>query len=133
MAILSIKQRIRRFFKSSTWQQIEIGIYIITMLVLFPVIIPIVFIIGYFEDRQKQQAADRFPCTNCGKILGTISIDLADTERHKFMQRVLRENPGIRIRPAMRTVYAICSNCQANFTYLKKDKLFKLDPKNLSN
>ncbi len=126
MATRSIKQRIKRFFKSSTWQNVEIGICIMTMLVLFPVIIPITFTIGYFEERQKRKIAERFSCTKCGNILGAISIDLADAEQHKFMQRLLHENPGIRIRPATRTVYAICSNCKTKFTYLKEDMLFDI-------
>jgi predicted RNA-binding Zn-ribbon protein involved in translation (DUF1610 family) len=133
MAIRSIEQRIRRFFKSSTWQNVEIGIYIITMLVLFPVIIPIALTIDYFESHQKQQAAARFPCTNCGKLLGATSIKLADTEQYEFMQRLMRENSGRRIRPATRTVYAICSNCGTKFTYLNKARLFKIDNKNLMN
>jgi predicted RNA-binding Zn-ribbon protein involved in translation (DUF1610 family) len=117
MAIRSLVQRIRRFLKSTAWQHIEIGILIIAMLVFSPVIIPISLTIYYFELRQKRQAANRFPCTNCGQILGAISIELANTEQHEFMQRLILENPGMKIRPADRTVYAICSNCGTKFTY----------------
>ena len=132
MAIRSIAHRIRRFFKSSRWENIQIGIYIITFLLLSPVLIPIACLLGSFEYRQKNKAANRFPCTNCGRILGTIAIELADTEQSEFMQRILHENPGMRIRPADRITYAICSNCRAKFTYLEKDKLFKINPENLA-
>lgn len=132
MAIRSIKQRIRQFFRSSRWENIQIGIYVITFLLLSPVLIPIACLLGFFDDRQKNKAANRFPCTNCGQILGTISIELANTEQYESMQRILRENPGMRIQPAERTTHAICSNCGAKFTYLEKDRLFKLDPKNLT-
>jgi transcription elongation factor Elf1 len=96
-------------------------------------LIPTACLLFSFENRQKNKAANRFPCSNCGNILGKISIDLADAEQSEFMQRVMRENPEMRIQPADQTIYAICSSCGARFTYLNKDRLFKIDTKNSSH
>jgi hypothetical protein len=124
MMMRSIKQRILRFFKSAGWQNIEIGLIIVAILVLFPIWMPIAFVITDIKKRQKRKAADRFSCVNCGSILGKVSIDLADAQQFELMQELLREYPGMRLSPPARTVHAICSNCDTKFTY--SDRKFSI-------
>ncbi len=120
----TIKQQIRRFFKSSSWLSIQIFAFIIVFILLLPIIIPLLPVLVYFDDRQKLKAADRFPCTNCGQILGQPALELADRKWHKLMSRMHSENPDIKFRPPDRTVHAICTRCNTRFTYSAQTKIF---------
>ena len=126
MAIRSIKQRIRRFFKSATWENIQIGMYMIILLISSPVSIPIACLLGWFDERRKKQAVDRFSCTNCDNILGKSALKLASKEWNTFTSQSRAEHPELRINFENRPFDAICVSCGTRFTYSEKVNKFRL-------
>jgi hypothetical protein len=115
----SIKQRLDRFSKkSSIWLSIQIIIFAVMSILLLPIIIVFLPTIVHLADRQKRKSADRFPCSNCGNILGESGMELANIEWSEFVNRLQQDNPGIRFR-MNRTIDAICVNCGSRFTYLE--------------
>jgi predicted RNA-binding Zn-ribbon protein involved in translation (DUF1610 family) len=112
---------------------ISMSTFIISIVLLSPIIIPILLILCSIDDLQKRKAADRFPCTNCGHILGSPAIDLADIKQQELIDRLQREHPNMKLRLSARTVHAICTRCGTQFTYLDKTRTFKAVPKTLTD
>lgn len=104
---------------------------IITILSL--IVTPTALVLWSRDDFQKRKAADRFFCTNCGRILGAPAIDLADIKQQELIDRLQHEYPNMKLRLAPRTVAAICTYCGTQFAYLKKTKTFKAEPKTLTD
>lgn len=102
---------------------------IISGLVLSIILLPIAIVFGTVGDRQKRKVADRFPCTNCGHIIGSQAIDLANIKQRAAIDRLQREYPKLKSRLPPRTIHAICTRCGTNFKYLEKDKIFKVERK----
>jgi hypothetical protein len=107
------------------WDNIKTCLYIITFLVFLPIMFPLAMIALNIRDRQKQSSADKFRCTECGTILGTLGIQLADSKFSEYIDRLHEENPGWRLR-IVKTIHGICSNCQAKFIYLEQEQTFKI-------
>ncbi len=121
----SIKQRLDRFFKkSSIWLSIQIIIFVVISILLMPIIIIFLPVIIHVADRQKRKSADRFPCSNCGDILGNSALELADIEWNRFVSRLQQENPETRFR-LNRTIDAICVHCGTQFTYIHSTDTFQ--------
>jgi hypothetical protein len=93
----TIRQRIRRFLKSSIGLNIQIFAFAIIFILLLPLIILILPLLIYVYNRQQLKAADRFHCITCGHILGQLSLDLADREWNQLMSRLSNDNPGLKI------------------------------------
>jgi hypothetical protein len=125
VAIRSVKQRINQFFKSSAWTIISISTFIISIVLLAPILIPISIVLWSSDDRQKRKVADRFPCNNCSHLLGSPAIDLADIKQSEFIDRLQLEHPNMKLQLPARTVHAVCTHCGSEFTYLAKAKTFK--------
>jgi hypothetical protein len=117
-----IKQRIRRFLKSSIGLNIQIFAFAIIFILFLPTIILLLPLLIYISDRQKLKAADRFHCITCGHILGQLALDLADREWNSLYNEILR----LTIQRRTRTVYAICVHCSTCFTYSEQAKTFTM-------
>lgn len=106
---------------------------LIIIVMLSLIVTPTALVLWSRDDLQKRKAADRFPCTNCGHILGAPAIDLADIKQQELIDRMQHEYPNIKLRLAPRTVAAICTYCGTQFAYLQKTKTFKAEPKILTD
>jgi hypothetical protein len=103
---------------------IKICFTVLAVLILLPIAFPWAMIDFEIKNRQKQAAAAKFSCTECGIILGERGLQLADIQFQEYADRLHAENPDWRFR-IVRSIQAICHNCGAEFTYLEQAQTFE--------
>jgi|SRR5579872_749517 len=96
--------------------------FLAIVLIIFMTIGLVAFRIQLFQLRSF---AKRFPCANCGTILGIKSLELADTEWERQLEEMRREHSDVKFK-IVRTLHAICANCGTKYRFVKKDRTFVL-------
>lgn len=93
-------------------------------LLFLPIIIPVVGVMNWRDQRRMRALAKIFECKRCGQILGDRSISLADEKWAEILKTVHRADPvAIRYR-IVRTLHAICTQCDMRYQYMEKTKTF---------
>jgi hypothetical protein len=96
----------------------------VLVVVLFPLYIPIVGYLVRRDEKRKLALAERFPCSQCRRVLGAEALRLADERWARHMTELHRRSPeGVRFR-VVRTLDAICPDCGAQYQFLPKTLTF---------
>ena len=105
------------------WEWLYITLCVVALIVSFPVAFPVAMIQHTRAERRKKQRVLQAPCAHCGAALGTAAIERADAEWSTHLDKLFRENPGIRFR-LVRTVNAVCTACGQSHRYDEKADVF---------
>jgi hypothetical protein len=90
-------------------------------ILLSPILIPVAIARHNRSEKRKRERACAFTCVNCGKLLGTASLNLADIEWGARMEGIRRAGYCPRI---IRWLHAICANCGQGYAYQEKEDSF---------
>lgn len=100
-----------------------------SFIVALPFIAPVMFVLSSIDARRRRKAAGEFVCVECGQLLGTESLSLADKVEAERSCKLSKKYPNARLR-IIRLVDAICPTCGKRYKYLKTERHFvPLPPK----
>lgn len=89
---------------------------LVAFVLLSPVLVPIGVAMGALDRRRLKAAVRDFVCLNCGSVLGTISLELAEDAQRSETRELLRRWSGGRLR-IVKTYSAICPSCGARYAF----------------
>ena len=80
---------------------------------------------GLRQKAVRKSVAKDTRCDHCEKRLGVRSVHIADKAWRKLNRELVKENPD-KHKAGVRTLYAVCAECQALYTFHSKRKKYKL-------
>ena len=92
------------------WEWLYITLMMGIFIVSFPVAFPVAMIQHGRIERRKKRRVLRASCARCQAVLGSAALERANAEWSAYLERLFRENPGIRFR-LVREVDAVCVPC----------------------
>ncbi len=98
------------------WEWLYITLCMAALIVSLPVAFPMAMIQHTRAERRRKRRVFQAPCARCGAVLGTAAIERADAEWSAYLDKLFRENPGIRFR-LVRRVHAVCVACGQSHHY----------------
>lgn len=105
------------------WEWLHITLCMVALVVSLPVAFPVAMIQHARAERRKKRRALEARCARCGAVLGQAALDRADAEWSAHLEKLFRENPGIRFR-LVREVAAVCVVCGQSYRYDEKQDAF---------
>src|SRR5271167_2393529 len=102
------------------------GLALVTVLLLFPFVIPGMIISQVVRRGQLRRKVLSSSCENCGSNLGAKALQLADHESMRAFKEWKAKFPNARFR-MVRTVHAVCAACGAKHTYFEKTRILALE------
>lgn len=105
-------------------RRIPLPLFVLLMLITFPVTVPIVIILSKRDRRHMQAAALNAHCVECGATLGIAALDRADKEWVAHIAALQHGWPSMRFR-LVRRVLARCTGCGAEYGYDASTRTFR--------
>ena len=99
----------------------------ILLLLTSPVWIPVLKVSSIIDKRRQRKAAMLFACVNCGKILGSEALKLADKTEAETVSEFQRQHPDVKFFRRRRTLDAICTACGMRYTFRKDTQTFVIE------
>jgi hypothetical protein len=106
----------RLFRRSKLAQTIVAIVAIIATIVAVPFLVPVLAIKENLRRRRMSDVAGQTSCVTCGHLLGAAAMKLADEVTRSKSAEMCKKHPSARFL-IFRTVFAICTNCGAEFTW----------------
>ena len=94
---------------------------------LSPLILAYSLIEDAVANHRRKRDANNFNCIRCGRVLGQAAIAQADKYWLDHVQELHKRFPHTKFRH-VRNVWAICTECGAQYNYRNKDKTYVLLP-----
>jgi hypothetical protein len=104
-------------------RRIPLPLFVLLMLITFPVTLPIAICLSKRDRRHMQAAALNARCVECGATLGIAALERADKEWAYHLAVLQRDHPTIRFR-LVRRVLARCTNCGAEYGFDARERVF---------
>ncbi|MBN70070.1 MAG: hypothetical protein CME32_12430 [Gimesia sp.] len=98
-------------------------------MLLLPVILPLTVLGQKRYQKRLRGLAEKYVCVECGELLGTEAIQLADERWEEMSEERRRRSPNIKFR-LVRNLQAICPHCGCEYRYQEAEATFIVRERN---